>query len=135
MYIGGALMGVIVVGSLFSGRTGSLAVSILLAVLFVIASSVIGRLTVEVGDTALQATFGWAWPQKSLELSTASAARIVRNRWWYGFGIRLIPHGSLWNAWGLDAVELDLATGNVLRIGTDEPEALLAAIARIVPRG
>ena len=135
MYIGGALMGVIVVGSLFSGRTGSLAVSILLAVIFVIATSVFGRLTVEVDDTALQASFGWGWPRKRLELSTASAARIVRNRWWYGFGIRLIPHGSLWNVWGLDAVELDLVTGKVLRIGTDEPEALLAALARIVPRG
>jgi hypothetical protein len=65
----------------------------------------------------------------------ASAARIVRNRWWYGFGIRLIPHGSLWIVWGLDAVELNLVTGKVLRIGTDEPGALLAAIARIVPRG
>ena len=42
IYIGGALMGVIVVGSLFSGRTGSLAVSILLAVIFVIVTSVFG---------------------------------------------------------------------------------------------
>ena len=91
MYIGGALMGVIVVGSLFSVRTGSLAVSILLAVVFVIATSVFGRLTVEVDDTALQASFGWGWPRKSLELSTASAARIVRNRWWYGFGIYPSP--------------------------------------------
>ncbi|MEE9185039.1 MAG: hypothetical protein V3U39_11280 [Acidimicrobiia bacterium] len=80
MYIGGALMGVIVVGSLFSGRTGSWAVSILLAVIFVIAMSVFGLLTVEVDDTALQASFGWGWPRKRLELSTASAARIVGNR-------------------------------------------------------
>ncbi len=78
-------------------------------------------------------TFGYSCETISAQWSTASAARIVRNRWWYGFGIRLIPHGSLWNAWGLDAVELDLATGKVLRIGTDEPEALLAAITRTVP--
>ena len=128
-------MGVIVVGSLFTGHIGTLAVSILLAVIFVIAMSVFGRLTVEVDDTALQASFSWGWPGKSLELSSASAARIVRNRWWYGFGIRLIPHGSLWNVWGLDSVEFDLATGKVLRIGTDEPEALLAAMTRSVPRG
>jgi hypothetical protein len=135
IYIGGALMGVIVVGSLFSGRTGTLVLSILLTVVFVIATSAFGRLTVEVDDTSLQASFGWGWPRKSLELSTASTVRIVRNRWWYGFGIRLIPHGSLWNVWGLDAVEFDLATGKVLRIGTDEPEALFAAITRTVPRG
>ncbi|MEE9184410.1 MAG: hypothetical protein V3U39_08005, partial [Acidimicrobiia bacterium] len=109
--------------------------SILLAVIFVIATSVFDRLSIDVDDTALQASFGWGWPRKSLELSTAPAVRIVRNRWWYGFGIRLIPRGSLWNVWGLDAVELDLATGKVLRIGTDEPEALLDAITRTVPRG
>jgi uncharacterized membrane protein len=58
MYIGGALMGVIVVGSLFAGRAGSLAVSVLLTVIFVVAISVFGRLTVKVDDTALQASFG-----------------------------------------------------------------------------
>ena len=135
IYIGGALMGMIVVGSLFMSRIGTLAVSVLFAVIFVIAMSVCGRLTVEVDDAALRASFGWGWPRKSLELTTTSAVRIVRSRWRYGFGIRLIPHGSLWNVWGLDAVEFDLATGKVLRIGTDEPETLLAAIARTVPRG
>ncbi len=65
IYIGGALMGVIVVGSLFSGRTGNLAISILLAVIFVIAMSVFGLLTVEVDDTALLASFGWGWPGRA----------------------------------------------------------------------
>ena len=96
------------------------------------------RLKVEVDEISVRASFGWGWPPKRLELDTLSAARIVRNRWWYGLGIRLIPHGSLWNIWVLDAVEFDLATKSPLRmfrIGSDEPEALLAAVTRTVPLG
>ncbi len=97
--------------------------------------NVFGRLTVEVDNSRLRAFFGWGWPRRRLDFSTARAARIVRNRWWYGFGIRLIPNGWMWNVWGLDAVEFDLDTGKVLRIGTDQPEELLAAVTRAVPAG
>ena len=52
----------------------------------------------------------------------------VRNRWWWGFGIRWTPHGWMWNISGLDAVELTYHNGKKFRIGTDEPEALLEAL-------
>ena len=35
----------------------------------------------------------------------------------------------------VDAVEFDLKSGRVLRIGTDEPEALLPVITKTVPQG
>ena len=132
---GGALLVIVVVGGFYSGQVASIVVSLLLAVIFLIGILVFGRLTVEVDDSTLQASFGWGWPRKQLELSTAGAARVIRNRWWYGFGIRWIPHGSLWNVWGLDAVEFDVDTGKVLRIGTDQPQALLAAVSKMVPLG
>lgn len=110
-------------------------VSIPVAAIVLAVLNVFGRLTVEVEHSHLRASFGWGWPSKRLDFSTASAARIVRNRWWYGFGIRLIPHGWMWNVWGLDAVEFDLDTGKVLRIGTDQPHELLAAVTRTVPAG
>jgi hypothetical protein len=31
--------------------------------------------------------------------------------------------------WGLDAVEFDLSSGKVFRIGTDQPEALFAVLS------
>jgi hypothetical protein len=93
------------------------------------------RFTVEVTDEALTASFGWGWPRRSLRWDEATAARIVRNRWWYGFGIRWFPGGILWNVWGLDAVEFELVKGGKLRIGTDEPEQLLAALAGRVAMG
>ena len=91
------------------------------------------RLTVEVAGT-ITVAFGRGWPRRSIDPSTVQATRIVRNSMWYGWGIRWIRKGSLWNVWGLDAVELDLAQGRRFRIGTDEPEALLVAIRSVTGR-
>jgi hypothetical protein len=57
----------------------------------------------------------------------------VTNPWWYGWGIRLIPGGWMWNITGNQAVELKLKSGRLLRIGTDEPEALETAIRTRIP--
>ena len=96
---------------------------------------VFSRFTVEVTDEALIASFGWGWPRRVLRWDAAAAVRTVRNSWWYGFGIRWFPGGTLWNVWGLDAVEFDLVKGGKLRIGTDEPDALLAALSGRVAIG
>jgi hypothetical protein len=53
---------------------------------------------------------------------------VVRNRWYYGWGIRITPRGWLYNVSGLDAVELALKNGKCVRIGSDEPHALARAI-------
>jgi hypothetical protein len=53
---------------------------------------------------------------------------VVRNCWWYGWGIRRGPDFRLYNVSGLDAVELRLKSGEVRRIGTDDPLALAAAL-------
>lgn len=86
------------------------------------------RLTAAVDDATVEAVFAFGWPRRSIPIDEITAARTVRNRWYYGLGVRLIPRGWMYNVYGLDAVELELASGRVFRIGTDEPEALLAAI-------
>jgi hypothetical protein len=53
----------------------------------------------------------------------------VRNPWYYGWGVRLTPHGILYNVSGLNAVELLLDDGRRVRVGTDEPDALVRALA------
>lgn len=91
------------------------------------------RLTVEITGE-IRVFFGRGWPRRTVESGEVSGARTVRNSWVLGWGIRWIPHGSLWNVWGLDAVELSLASGKVFRIGTDEPEALHAAVRSVTGR-
>lgn len=87
-------------------------------------------LTVEVTDTHVHVHFGMGFASFDFALRDIVAATVVRNRWYYGFGIRLTPHGWLYNVSGLDAVELTLASGKRVRIGTDEPRRLRQAIER-----
>ena len=61
----------------------------------------------------------------NINLEDVATTRIVRNRWYYGIGIRIIPGGILYNAHGLDAVELSLKNKRrKIRIGTQEPNIL-----------
>jgi hypothetical protein len=62
-----------------------------------------------------------------LLLAEARSVQAVRNPWWYGFGIWWIPRGTVWTVWGFDAIQFELSSGRVFRIG-NEPEALLATL-------
>jgi hypothetical protein len=85
-------------------------------------------LTVEVTTEAVTASFGPGWIRRTFSMEDIQGARIVRNRWYYGWGIRFTPHGWMFNVSGLSAVELELAGNRRFRIGTDEPERLLNSI-------
>lgn len=88
-------------------------------------------LTVEVTTTSIHLRFGVGIIRKSF--STAEVRRVyaVRNRWYYGLGIRRLPHGWLYCVSGLDAVEVEMANGQVHRIGTNRPGELMAAIREV----
>jgi len=98
-------------------------VAIVTSVLLVVAI-LMGALTVEVDDALVRLRFGIGLVRKSFRLDEIASCRPVRNKWWWGWGIRLIPGGWLYNVSGLDAVELELKNGKVFRIGTDEPQVL-----------
>jgi hypothetical protein len=89
---------------------------------------VFSRLTVTVRNGEVVTAFGLGWPRHTELLSEIVAVRKVRNKWIYGWGIRRLPDGWMYNVWGLDAVEVDLVSEKKFRIGTDDPEGLLAAI-------
>ncbi len=89
--------------------------------------------TVEVRGGAVRIHLGPGIPLKSFLVADIADARPVRNRWYYGWGIRKIEKGWLFNVSGLDAVEVTLRTGRVYRIGTDEPEKLVDAVRRARP--
>ncbi|SMP66684.1 hypothetical protein SAMN06295888_11448 [Desulfonatronum zhilinae] len=91
-------------------------------------------LTVTITSSVLTAAFTPGWPRKVERLENIAQAHVVRNPWYYGWGIRLTPHGTLYNVSGLDAVEIRTKQGKTFRIGTDEPEALVQAIQRATGR-
>ncbi len=92
------------------------------------------RLEVRVDGEAVHVVFGAGRPRRTFPLHTVSQATPVRNKWWYGFGIRRAPQGWMYNAWGLDAVELLLTDDTRFRIGTNDVEGLRAAIAARIGR-
>jgi hypothetical protein len=106
---------------------------VLLAGILVLAGLAFSTLTVEVDASEIRIRFTGGLVRKRVALAELRAQRVVRNPWLYGWGIHKIPGGWIWNVSGLDAVELLLVDGRVLRVGTDEPEALARAIARVAP--
>jgi len=90
----------------------------------------LGSLTVEIREGFLRWRFGPGLIRKQVRLAEIERTQAVRNRWYYGWGIRLTPHGWLYNVSGLEAVEVQLHTGKKFRLGTDEPEELVRALRR-----
>ena len=89
-------------------------------------------LTVRISNNFIEIRFGIGIIRKQFAIAKIQSATIVRNKWYYGWGIRLTPHGWLYNVAGLDAVEIRLNNGKQYRIGTDEPKELHKAINSVL---
>ena len=106
----------------------------MLGVLVVLAAVLLlfPSLTVRVDDGAILVRFGFGPIARTIPLADVRSAKPVRNAWYYGWGVRWIPKGWMFNISGLGAAELEFANGRRFRIGTDEPARLADAInARI----
>ena len=111
-----------------AGKTGwSPAASFVLTFLIGVAM-LFCTLTVSIRDGEIECRFGPGLIRKHIPLGAVRGARPVRTEWYQGWGIRLTSDGWLFNVSGLDAVEVELADGKRIRIGTDEPQVLAAAI-------
>jgi len=94
------------------------------------------RLRVTVNAQAVRVVFGIGLISKEVPLAEVVRAEAVRTRVWWGYGIHWTPSGWLYNVAGRYAVRLEVQAGRAVMIGTDEPEALKAAIdARLAGLG
>ena len=91
-----------------------------------------GSLTVEIDDEELRHYFGPKFWKKTYHLQEIETVTQVRNSWIFGWGIRLTPHGWLYNVSGLDAVQIQLRSGRKFRIGTDDPAGLVCYIEQLL---
>jgi hypothetical protein len=101
-------------------------VAILLVALF-------NGLRVEVDNEKINLLYGFGLIHRNIDLSSIAGVSVVRNKWWYGFGIRLTPHGWMWNISGLEAIELEYRNGKRFRIGSNEPAVLKDLIQSVLP--
>ena len=105
------------------------AVVALLAMSLLLFSTLTVTVTVAVAGGVLEVRFGpVSLLRKRFALGDIESCQAVKNRWWYGWGVRLTPRGWLFNVSGLDAVEIKMKNGKTYRIGTNEPQALEAAL-------
>jgi hypothetical protein len=103
---------------------------IAIGVLVVIAVALVlfPSLTVIIWEEELEVRFGPGTIRKRFKLNEIESCRVVKIPWYYGWGIRLTPHGILFRVSGFHAVEIKLGTGRRYLIGTDVPQELDEAI-------
>lgn len=89
---------------------------------------IFSRLTVTIDDQTIAVQFGLKFVRKHFPLSEIEAYEVVKNPWYYGWGVRLTPRGWLFNVSGLSAIELRMNNGKRYRIGTDDPDNLARAL-------
>ena len=100
------------------------------APLLALVCALFGSLTVKVKDGFLIWYFGVGFWKKKVDLTCINTVEKVRNKGWWGWGIRYYGAGWLYNVSGLRAVEVALDSGERFRVGTDEPESLLKSLQR-----
>lgn len=105
-----------------------LVVAVMVLILATAASFV--SLTVTLDEKTLRIKFGYGLFRKTFAREEIATATVVRNKWYYGWGIKRWWWPKMWifSISGLDAVQITLKNGNVYRIGTDQPHELATAI-------
>ncbi len=109
----------------------AIGVLVVIAVALVLFSS----LTVVIWEGELEVRFGPGPIRKWFKLNEIESCQAVKNHWYNGWGIRLIPHGWLFNVSGFHAVEIKLRTGKYFRIGPDVPQEFEEAIRQAIISG
>ena len=88
-----------------------MAITWIFTIILLIVAALFWGLTVEVNKDVVRLYFGFGIIHRSILREHIAMVTQVRNRWWWGFGIRWTPHGWMWNISGLDAIELTYHNG------------------------
>ena len=88
-------------------------------------------MTTKIDDERIVISLGIGLIKETIEINEIRSMDIVKNPWYVGWGVRLIPNGTLYNAAGLESLELKFkGTKEVIRIGTKNPTQLRSEISR-----
>ncbi len=105
-------------------------IGFIVLIFLAICLALFATLTVSIDNDALEIRFGIGLIRKRFSLKDIVSCQVVKNPWYYGWGVRLTPHGWLYNVSGFDAVEITMRDGKKYRIGTDVQKELEQAIRR-----
>ncbi|MCA6470883.1 MAG: hypothetical protein IM571_09290 [Chitinophagaceae bacterium] len=86
-------------------------------------------MTTRIDSKSITISFCIGLIKKKILLDNIVAVRVVQNPWFWGWGIRMIPNGTLYNISGVKGIELKFKnTDKIIRIGSKDPETLKSEI-------
>jgi hypothetical protein len=92
--------------------------------LFLALLALFSTLTVTGFTNYIEIRFGIGLVRKKFYYKDIQSCSVQKNPFIYGWGVRKIPGGWLYNVSGSMSVQLDMKNGKMYRIGTPEPEKL-----------
>jgi hypothetical protein len=113
-----------VLGKPFGKNPGPSIMYLGIILFLLIILSLFSHLTVTGYMNHLEIRFGIGLIRKKFYFKDIRDFSIEKNHWYYGWGIRKIPGGWLFNVSGSQSVQLNMKDGKMYRIGTDEPKKL-----------
>lgn len=92
-------------------------------------------MTIKVDTERIRISFGLGVIRKTIRVDKIKDVDTVKNPWYYGWGIRLIPNGWLYNVSGSDGIELKFNHNKkIIRIGTKDSTKLKDEIIKRVTK-
>ena len=123
---------VFLIGVLLVARQPPAPLFIPVAVIAIVAAIVatFSTLIIEVNDSGLTVGFLFGMMRRHIPFDDIVRAERATIPWWYGKGVQYGWKATSYLIRQGPAIELTLKSGRPLRIGTDDPDALLAALRR-----
>jgi hypothetical protein len=91
--------------------------------------AIVSTFTIDVTDRELVLAFGLGLFRRRVPLSDIVQVERTAVPWWYGVGIKISPSFITYVVATGPAVAITLSKGMALRVSTDDPNALLRALA------
>ena len=91
-------------------------------------TSTFSKLSTTVSDGKISLVFKYGFPKKEILFSEIKSAELQKVTNWWGSGVKIMRHGSMWRAWGNTAIAIQKHDGRRIVIGSDNPDELLQAI-------
>ena len=97
---------------------------LIMSTIFIISLLLFFQMRTSVDNKKIRISYGIGLI-KIIDIHNIERIEIVRNKWYYGLGIRIIKNGWLYNIQGLNAIELKMKNSkSIIRIGTVDNKKL-----------
>jgi len=102
---------------------------IIFSLLFSVIYILFYGMTTLIDEKEILISFGIGLICKRIKIEEIQSVEQVKNPWYYGWGIRLIPRGVLYNISGFEAIQIKLKNSrSILRIGSKNSSQLVQEI-------